>query len=120
MADDTSNGHEGDSTGNPHPNSDLLTGRSEVLNKAGALETLGGLLLDELVALTTLLEVVVDGDGALADSVLQTIVDDAEVKNEFGHGVDDENHDTGPEEPVARRGDVARLTNAAHGVEVHP
>ena len=120
VADNGGNGSEGEGTDDPDPGGDLLAGGRKVLNEDRVARALGNLLLEELVALAALLEVVVDGDGALVGSELDTVPQDTEVQKELSHGVDNEDHDTGPEEPVTRRGNVARSTDATHGVEGVP
>lgn len=108
-------GHDGGSD-NPDPAGDLLVLGRKVLNKVGHTGKLGGLLLKEGVVLALGLEARVDAGSGLAEGVQETSGDDAELQNELDQTVNDENHDTGPEEPVARRGDPVFLLDG-HGAE---
>ncbi|CAH0027654.1 unnamed protein product [Clonostachys rhizophaga] len=116
VADDHGDGGHDGGSDNPDPAGDLLVLGSKVLNKVGHAGKLGGLLLKKGVVLALGLEARVDACSGLAQGVHETSGNDAELQDEFDQAVDDEDHDTGPEEPVARRGDPVFLLDD-HGAE---
>jgi hypothetical protein len=116
LADDHGEDESSRSTGNPNPGGDLLLGRSKVLNTTVGI-SLGSLLGEPRVVSATGDEAVVDGTGRLVNGELETIQDDLSVEEELNERVDHEDHDTGPEHPVSRRGDVVRFVDTGHNAE---
>lgn len=108
---------EDDGTSGPDPGGNLVLSGSKVLDQAIVLVGFGSLLLNEGDLLTASLELGVDGTARLAESVLGAVPDNLDVDEELDETVDDEDHDTGPEEPVSGRGDVAGGVDTRHGAE---
>lgn len=119
LSDDAGNSKEDDGADEPDPHGDLILWGSKVLDKTIILIGLGGLLLDKGNTLTLGLQGVVDSAAQGSDGELGTIVDDSEVNEEFNQAVDDEDHDTGPEEPVSGRWDVVGVGGTRQTVEGH-
>lgn len=116
LADNHSENESSESTGDPDPGRDLVLSGSKILNTTIGI-SLGSLLSEPSVAMTTGLESVVDGASGLLDGELDTIPDDLSVEEELDERVDHEDHDTGPEHPVSGRGDVVGVIDTSHDAE---
>lgn len=116
LTDDHGENESSESTGDPDPSRDLVLSGSKVLNTTIGI-SLGSLLSEPSVAVTTGLESVVDGASGLVDGELDTIPDDLSVEEELNERVDHEDHDTGPEHPVSGRGNVVGVVDTSHDAE---
>lgn len=118
MADETRHDDHDKGAGAPDPTRHLLLGRRKVLEQARLLLELGGLLLQEADTLAFGLEPPVDGRGHGPEGILGPVPDHPDVKHKLDQAVHEENHDTGPQHPVARRRDESGLGDVVELVEV--
>ncbi|KAJ0164058.1 hypothetical protein CTA2_1829 [Colletotrichum tanaceti] len=102
VADDAGDGGEDEGAGGPDPDGHLLARGRKVLDEAVLGVGHAGVLGEEGVVLAARLHAVVDAAGAGAEGELCAVDEDADVQDELDHGVDDEDHDAGPQHPVAR------------------
>ena len=118
VEDDYGNDHGDDEADNPVPVLDLLVSLGGILDFLTSPDNLGSLLGKETVALALGDEGVIDANAGLLPRGLQAKPDDLVLDDKLSHGGADHDHDTGPQKPIARRGDIARFIEVPEGEEV--